>query len=96
MRKYLSHAFSQQSLNEQEFLISQSTDKFVEKLGEAGTQGIDIVLYFTLMSFDIIGDLGFGESFGGIESSERETPVVHLLTWNSPTLQETFTHGFIE
>lgn len=68
MRKYLSHAFSQRSLAEQEDLISKSVDKFVEKLGMVGQGRTDIVLAFTLMSFDIIGDLGFGESFQGIES----------------------------
>lgn len=70
MRKQLSHAFSQRSLEEQEHLVSKSVDLFVRKLGEDGAQGIDIVLNFTLMSFDIIGDLGFGETFGGIESKE--------------------------
>lgn len=71
MRKQLSHAFSQRSLLEQEVLISKSVDKFITKLGEDGTQGTNIVLAFTLMSFDIIGDLGFGETFKGIESSKN-------------------------
>ena len=68
MRKYLSNAFSQRSLTEQEFLIAKSIDKFIRKLGKVGAQGTDIVLNFTLVSFDVIGDLGFGEPFGGIES----------------------------
>ena len=72
MRKQLSHAFSQRSLEEQESLISRSVDLFIQRLGEDGPQGIDIVLTFTLMSFDIIGDLGFGESFGGIQSSRND------------------------
>lgn len=71
MRKYLSHAFSQKSLTEQEYLISKSVDKFIDKIGKEGEQGIDIVLCFSLMSFDIIGDLGFGETFRGIESSKN-------------------------
>ena len=71
MRKYLSHAFSQRSLTEQEYLVSMNVDSFINKIGEDGTQGIDIVLAFTLMSFDIIGDLGFGETFKGIESSKN-------------------------
>ena len=69
MRKYLSHAFSQRSLSDQELLISNSVDAFIRKLGNDGPQGTDIVMAFTLMSFDIIGDLGFGETFRGIESS---------------------------
>lgn len=72
MRKQLSHAFSQRSLDEQEYLISKSVDNFISKMGKEGPQGIDIVLNFTLMSFDIIGDLGFGETFEGVESSRND------------------------
>ncbi len=71
MRKQLSHAFSQRSLEEQEYLISKSVDNFISKMGKEGARGIDIVLNFTLMSFDIIGDLGFGETFEGIDSSRN-------------------------
>lgn len=53
MRKFLSNAFSDRSLKEQEHLI-------------AG--GIDISIWFNLLTFDIIGELAFGESFGGIRS----------------------------
>ena len=74
MRKYLSHAFSQRSLTEQECLISKSINSFINKIGEDGAQGVDIVMAFTLMSFDIIGDLGFGETFRGIESSTNHVP----------------------
>lgn len=69
MRKYLSHAFSQRSLTEQESLISKNVDAFIRRIGEDGAQGMDIIMAFTIMSFDIIGDLGFGETFKGIESS---------------------------
>ena len=71
MRKYLSHAFSQRSLTQQGYLISKSTDSFINKIGEDSAQGVDIVLAFTLMSFDIIGDLGFGVTFREIESSRN-------------------------
>ncbi|KAL9624077.1 MAG: hypothetical protein Q9160_001599 [Pyrenula sp. 1 TL-2023] len=79
MRKYLSPAFSQRSLTEQEFLISKSVDKFIAKLGKIGAKGTDIVLEFALMSFDIIGDLGFGETFQGIES-DHVHPWIHRMT----------------
>lgn len=72
MRRQLAHAFSQRSLMEQEHLISKTVDNFISKIGSIGAQGLDIVLYFTLMSFDIIGDLGFGETFKGIESGENK------------------------
>jgi cytochrome P450 len=70
MRKYLSHAFSERSLTEQEYLISKSVNAFIHRVGTEGAQGIDIAMAFTLMSFDIIGDLGFGETFEGIKSGK--------------------------
>lgn len=68
MRKYLSHAFSDRSLKEQEFLISEVVDLFVEQIGKEGAatgQGIDLVTWFNLTTFDIITSLAFGDSFKG-------------------------------
>ena len=95
MRKYLSHAFSQRSLMEQEYLISKSVDSLINKIGEEGTHGIDIVLAFTLMSFDIIGDLGFGETFKGIESSRYHSNHAQNM-FNAVSLQKTCTLGYLE
>lgn len=68
MRRDLSHAFSQKSLSEQEFIIAGVTDRFIEKLQEQDSQEIDAVKWFTMLTFDIIGDLAFGETFNGIET----------------------------
>ncbi|KAI1325887.1 benzoate 4-monooxygenase cytochrome P450 [Xylariaceae sp. FL0255] len=67
MRRYLSPAFADRALNEQESLISQSIDKFVQLLGTR-PDGYDICRGYEMLTFDIIGDLAFGESFGAIES----------------------------
>lgn len=68
MRKHLSHAFSDRSLKEQETIISAVIDQFIDKLGERGTRKTDICLEFEMMTFDIIGELAFGESFMGVQS----------------------------
>ena len=72
MRKYLSHAFSDRSLKEQEHLVSEVVDEFVNQIGKEGApsgKGIDLVTWFNLTTFDIITSLAFGEAFGGyIES----------------------------
>lgn len=54
MRRYLRDAFSDRSLREQEYLISEVIDRFVEKIGEEGRDGpgIDIVTWFNLATFD--------------------------------------------
>ncbi|KAG6357388.1 hypothetical protein INS49_013265 [Diaporthe citri] len=80
MRRYLRDAFSDRSLREQEYLISEVIDRFVERIGEEGKDkaGIDIVRWFNLATFDIIGSLAFGQSFDGIKSG-TEHPWVAIV-----------------
>ncbi len=70
MRKYLAHAFSDRSLKEQESLVAEVVDLFVIQLREhaSSKEGADMVMWFNLTTFDIIGSLAFGESFGGLQS----------------------------
>ncbi|KAL8746778.1 MAG: hypothetical protein Q9190_001257 [Brigantiaea leucoxantha] len=73
MRKYLSHAFSDRSLKEQEYLVSTVVDQFIEAIGREGAPsgpGINLVTWFNLMTFDIITSLAFGEAFGGVTSGK--------------------------
>lgn len=72
MRKYLSHAFSDKSLKDQEHLVSEMVDLFIDRIGTYGAEegGIDAVMWFNLLTFDIIGSLAFGEPFGGLESAK--------------------------
>lgn len=76
MRKFLSHAFSEKSLKSQEPLISEVVDEFVTQLGSrtSNVTGVDIVMWYNLTTFDIIGSLAFGESFGGVKSGREFTP----------------------
>ena len=75
MKKLLSHAFSQRSLTEQESLVSTAVDRFIGMIGKTGAsqEGLDITKWFNILTFDIIGDLAFGETFRGIESGELRT-----------------------
>lgn len=81
MRKYLASSFSDRTLKSQEPLIARCVDLFVEKLGEAGqkTEGTDIVVWYNLTTFDIIGSLAFGQDFGGVASG-REHFWVAIVT----------------
>lgn len=78
MRKYLSHAFSDRSLKEQEVLVSEVVDQFIDVLGTKGTDpnGVDIVALYNLTTFDIIGSLAFGETFEGVKTGTL------LLHWD--------------
>ncbi|KAL4788259.1 benzoate 4-monooxygenase cytochrome P450 [Aspergillus varians] len=73
MRKYLASSFSDRSLKSQEPLVADAVDRFVEKLGQAGQcpEGTDLVMWFNLTTFDIIGSLAFGQDFGGIVSGTQ-------------------------
>lgn len=70
MRRLLSHAFSQQALNEQEPLIKQYFDLLIFKLREhalsPSRNAVDIRKYFDFVTFDITGDMAFGQPFGAL------------------------------
>ncbi|PVI03628.1 benzoate 4-monooxygenase cytochrome P450 [Periconia macrospinosa] len=70
MRKLLSHAFSQRSLVEQEPLILGVINKFIRQLSiyAERREVIELNKWFNMVTFDIIGELAFGESFGGVET----------------------------
>ncbi|MCJ1314166.1 hypothetical protein MMC25_007846 [Agyrium rufum] len=70
MRKSLNHAFSERSLKNQEGLVIELIDELIQQLGTYGLaeDGVDVVKWFELATFDIIGSLAFGESFDGLRS----------------------------
>lgn len=72
IRKALSHAFSAKGLQAQEPILMGYVDKLIERLkGFAESQiPADMVKWYNLTTFDLIGDLAFGQPFGGLESSE--------------------------
>ena len=69
MRRYLASAFSDRSLREQEHLVAEVVDEFIARInpmdGEPEKE-VELVNMFNLTTFDIIGSLAFGESFGGV------------------------------
>lgn len=70
MKKQLSQAFSMRSLAEQEYLVASLIDRLVEELRKHDGEGLDLGQWFNMMTFDIIGDLAFGETFGGVASGK--------------------------
>lgn len=72
MRAQLSNAFPDESIRDQERLITEPIDLFIDQIGKKGDcpQNVDIVMWFNLLTFDIIGSLAFGKSFGELESAK--------------------------
>lgn len=72
-RALFSTALSVKALTEQEVVIQRSIDAFIEKLGKLGCteRGLDLTKWYMMLSFDIAGEMAFGESFGCIASGTR-------------------------
>ncbi|EAW10448.1 cytochrome P450 [Aspergillus clavatus NRRL 1] len=74
MRRLVSHAFSDKALRDQEPLLHTYADLLVEKLQaciESSRSGvIDITRWYNYTTFDLIGDLAFGEPFDCLKDSK--------------------------
>lgn len=82
MRRIFSHAFSDRALKMQESMFLTYIDKLVEKLREgcmqkSGAQDMVQLLNFT--TFDIMGDLTFGESLGMLDDTSYHPWVSALV-----------------
>jgi cytochrome P450 len=71
LRKVFSHGFSAQAMLAQQPLIQRYVSILVEKLKAASKTGEaqEMTAWYNWTTFDIIGDLSFGEPFGCLENS---------------------------
>ncbi|KAI1374302.1 cytochrome P450 [Hypoxylon crocopeplum] len=72
MRRVMAPGFTYGAMCKQEPLIKEHVDLFLEKLhGLSGKDGtvINMLQWFTYCTFDMIGDLSFGEPFGCLKNS---------------------------
>lgn len=72
-RRALSHAFSARGLQAQEPILRGYIDKLIQQLDKIATSPTpttNMVKWYNLTGFDLIGDLAFGEPFGGLDSGE--------------------------
>jgi cytochrome P450 len=79
LRRILSHGFSAKSMQGQQPLITRYVDLLMQRLRERTTQEdgdgtrqaavVDLAAWFNFTTFDVIGDLAFGEPFGCLEES---------------------------
>ncbi|KAK9777135.1 putative Isotrichodermin C-15 hydroxylase [Seiridium cardinale] len=72
MRRLMSHAFSEKALRNQEDILKKYVDMLINKLTDLATSGeiLDLVKWYNFTSFDLIGDLAFGEPFGCLENRD--------------------------
>ncbi|KAI9643758.1 hypothetical protein NHQ30_007107 [Ciborinia camelliae] len=83
MRKLLHHGFTPRAVKMQEPILHKYVSLLVERMSERAKETpeggvLDIVPWFNYTTFDIFGDLGFGESFDCLQNS-RYHPWIALL-----------------
>ena len=67
----MAHAFSDSALQQQEPIMTRYFDLLVQRLqervaGAADAGVVDLVRWYNFTTFDIVGDLSFGESFDAL------------------------------
>ncbi|KAK7416002.1 hypothetical protein QQZ08_012155 [Neonectria magnoliae] len=80
-RRVLAHGFSAQSMVDQQDLIQSYVNLLIQRLRENcgdGKRPLEVTSWFNWTTFDIIGDLVFGEPFGCLENSNYH-PWISLI-----------------
>ena len=85
LRRVLDHAFSDRAFRDQMPIVAGHVDTLIESLHEQ-IRGqylgkIDLNKWYNWMSFDVIGDLAFGQSFGCLKSQTYH-PWVEMIFGN--------------
>jgi len=71
VRKNLSHAFSAKALRTQTDVVLKYVGMWINQMKKHADnpQGVNVDEWYNWLTFDIIGDLAFGESFGAVENA---------------------------
>ncbi|KAF4308505.1 putative cytochrome p450 protein [Botryosphaeria dothidea] len=75
------HAFSDRALREQQGLIVRFVDHLVASVRRHAGERVDAVKLLTCTTFDIMGDLTFGEPLGLLEREEYSPWVAAMFSW---------------
>ncbi|KAI5194194.1 cytochrome P450 [Aureobasidium subglaciale] len=100
-RRLLSHGFSTKALKDQEDILHKYSDLFVAQirrhsngtaLNMKEVAKLDSSFWFNWLSFDVIGELAFGESFGTVQSGRT----IGILCCNKSDMELAKPHFWIE
>lgn len=79
-KKLLSHAFSPKNLLEQEDIILRYVNILMASMAEESRKGpLDLKQWYNWVTFDVLGELCFGESFGSVEARKTNEWVATIL-----------------
>ena len=81
LRRAMNPAFAPRALAAQEPILQKNVDLFLNQLESLSLQGlpVDLRLWYNYVTFDTIGDLAFGESFGCLATSTYHEWVSFVL-----------------
>lgn len=80
-RRLLSHAFSAKALEAQEPRILKHVDRLTQNLSDVGPLGPqDLVAWYNWTTFDLIGDLTYGEPFNCLKNRAYHPWVMAIFT----------------
>lgn len=81
LRRAMNPAFASRALAVQEPILQKNIDLFLHQLQSLSLQGlpVDLRLWYNYVTFDMIGDLAFGESFGCLATSTYNEWVSFVL-----------------
>ncbi|KAL5359671.1 cytochrome P450 [Aspergillus floccosus] len=82
-RRVWSRAFSDSALRGYESRVQKYNDLLLNHVRNSNGTPMDMTRWFNIYSFDVMGDLGFGQSFGMLETGE--------MHWAVATLQDALT-----
>ncbi|KAJ8122814.1 hypothetical protein ONZ43_g1088 [Nemania bipapillata] len=83
LRRLQAHAFSEKAIMLQEKYLRYYTDKFVGRLRDEALHHngvVDLAKWVNFLTTDVIGDLSFGESFGGLATGKLHPWLDTLFT----------------
>ncbi|GME66093.1 Cytochrome p450 protein [Neofusicoccum parvum] len=81
VRRIFAHAFSDKALKEQEPIFVRYVDQLVATMRRSVDQEQDLVKLFTCTTFDIMGDLTFGEPLGLLDNAKYSPWVEATFGW---------------
>jgi cytochrome P450 len=73
LRRQIAHGFSDRAMRDQQPLIGKYIDLLINRLHEKsgnGSVALNMADWYNFTTFDVIGDLAFGEAFGCLENSD--------------------------
>lgn len=91
-RRNFSHGFSDKALKRQELLIGGFFDTLICRLREAEGKPVNMMKWYQLTTFDIIGKLTFGEGFNCLHEDTKLYVRESHLFW---VMLDTRTYGVI-